>query len=73
MYEALEKTAEQVDPAGSLVGAFVHFPFADGCATYVVKKERPLQLLHVPYMDGYQASAITIRGLRVSDVRRQLM
>lgn len=46
----------------------VRFPVADGYAMYAVYTRKPLQLIHIPYMDGYHANPILLRGLRLSDV-----
>lgn len=54
------------------IGRTVRFQIADGYAVYVVWKVKPLQLVHVNTGDGYQASAATIRGLRLADVDAQL-
>lgn len=52
-----------------LVGEVIRFPVADGYAEYVVMNTRPLQLIHLETGDAYAADAMTLRGLRVSDVR----
>lgn len=49
----------------------VQFPVADGYALYAVTSEKPLTLRHIPFGDGYQAAAATIRGLTIADVRHQ--
>jgi len=59
-------------PEGEVVGGLLHFPIGDGRALYVVVKAKPLQLKHVPAHDAYQASPLTIRGLRLADVQRML-
>lgn len=56
-------------PKGSLVGALVNFGVADGYAVYLVAKEKPLTLRHVPYGDAYQVHHAMIRGLTIEDVR----
>lgn len=58
-------------PEGNVVGFIVSFPVGDGCALYRVKKTSPLQLEHIPALDAWHADSITIRGLRLSDVRNQ--
>jgi hypothetical protein len=52
-----------------LVGKTISFPVADGRAEYMVYTTKPLALIHLPYVDGYQADPILLRGLRVTDVR----
>jgi len=46
-------------------------PVADGYALYLVVKESPLTLQHIPYGDGYRAAGATIRGLTLADVEHQ--
>jgi hypothetical protein len=59
-------------PRSELVGETIHFPVADGQATYMVLSTRPLELLHVRLGDGYAADPILERGLRTSDVRERV-
>ena len=59
-------------PDNEIVGGVIAFPVADGYANYLVTKETPLRLQHLPFADAYQASAILIRGLRATDVRAML-
>lgn len=37
------------------VGEVIRFPVADGYAEYMVAAIKPVQLLHLPYMDAYQS------------------
>lgn len=53
-----------------LVGEIIKFQVADGYAEYMVKKVKPLQLIHLSDGDAWQADPILIRGLRVDDVRQ---
>src|SRR4030042_1123905 len=57
---------------GEIVGAVLAWPVADGRAYYVVTKESPLTLSHVPYLDNYAVDPVFIRGLRRSDVEDEL-
>lgn len=68
----LAALARQNDSAGDLVGQIISFPVADGAAQYMVWKQKPLQLIHLPIGDAYQADAATTRGVRISDIRRQV-
>lgn len=70
----LEKmqAASNALPAGVIVGGMIRFGVADGYAHYLVTKDRPLTLAHVPFCDAYQAHSILIRGLRVADVQLML-
>lgn len=67
-FDALVKAAEQVDTTRTLVGSIINFSVADGFAHYLVTKDSPLTLQHVPYGDGYRVAPYTIRGLRKADV-----
>ena len=55
-------------PEGEVVGQLLQFPVADGYAHYVVVKESPLSLQHIPFGDGYQIDPAHIRGIRKQDV-----
>lgn len=59
-------------PDDVVVKGVISFPVADGSAFYMVSKEKPLHLIHIPYMDAWEADEITIRGLNVSDVKAML-
>lgn len=50
----------------------IRFQVADGYAQYAVYSRKPLQLIHIPYGDAYQADPILLRGLRASDVTAML-
>lgn len=52
-----------------LAGEIIRFPVADGKATYMVYTLKPLALIHLNYGDGYQIDDMTLRGMRVQDVR----
>lgn len=70
----LEKVSEEVvrGDGTSVVGYLWATPRGDGMAIYRVKSESPLTLEHVPYGDAWDALAETIRGLRLSDIRREI-
>ncbi len=70
----MEELWDQSDnlPKGQVVGGIISFPVADGHAYYQVVKEKPLQLAHVNFMDGWHANPITIRGLKLADVKLML-
>jgi hypothetical protein len=56
----------------SLVGACLRFPRGDGNAFYVVVKDRPLTIAHVPVGDAWQADECTLRGINAGYVRKRL-
>ena len=73
LMEQMEDISARKDPTTTVLkDAVVRFQVADGYAVYVVTQDDPLTLQHVPFMDGYQADAATIRGVNRSTVRDQL-
>lgn len=70
MMETLRRRSDAV-PEGQIEGLLISFGVADGGAHYVVARERPLTLHHVPYLDGYQIDGIMMRGLRAADIRQR--
>ena len=66
----VRKSAEL--PPGQVVGAVLSWPVADGKAYYLVTKDKPLTLQHIPYGDAWQVDPVLIRGLRRDDVLRML-
>jgi|GEM_PF-1567996 len=69
--EKLQAKSDSLAP-GEIVGALVRWPRADGYAYYVVTKEKPLTLAHVPYLDAYQVEGALIRGLNRADILAML-
>lgn len=65
-------SAAKALPDGEVVGAIISFPWADGQAWYRVACAKPLKLEHIPYGDAWHADHITIRGLRLEDVKRKV-
>ena len=59
-------------PHGEVVGALLKYQRADGYAYYLVVKDRPLTLQHVPVFDGYGVEPELIRGLTLLDVLNRL-
>jgi hypothetical protein len=43
------------NPSQKNVGEVIKFQVADGYAEYMVAAIKPVQLLHLPYMDAYQS------------------
>lgn len=66
--QAFMDTLHQRRQPDSVVNAVIHFPYADGHALYLVAKDKPLRLMHLPFGDAWQVSSATIRGLRLGDV-----
>lgn len=53
-----------------LVGEIMHFPRGDGYASYVTFATSPLSMIHLEDGDAWHADAMTMRGLRVSDIKQ---
>lgn len=69
----LEAISEKIDynnPKASLVGAIVSFPVGDGGAYYIVTKDKPLTLAHIPFGDAYHAMWPTIKGVTAAWIRQ---
>lgn len=79
-FEALEKDPFSVygdflskaNDKHGVVGSIIRFGVADDCARYLVISASPLQVCHIPYMDGYHADNILLRGLNLTDVKRMV-
>ena len=70
--EWIEKLRQWVkantDSNSDLVGYVANFPMADGYASYMVFRTKPLQLIHLPIAD-YRLQEFAERGIRVKDIR----
>lgn len=71
MLQRLFDRSRKAAAAGKATGMVLQFPVADGRALYVVVKEKPLTLRHVPFGDAWQIPAAHVRGLTMQDVREQ--
>lgn len=74
-FDALRAESAKIDftdDSASLVGALLSWQVADGYANYVVTKDAPLTVQHVPFMDAYTVDPALIKGLDPGDVRAQL-
>ena len=71
LWEKLKKQSDKLKD-DEVVGGLVTFPAGDGKAIYVVTKEKPLTLQHVPLGDAYRISMPHIRGIRKKDIREML-
>lgn len=69
--EALRKELRK-ECDGEYVGEIVRFGVADGYAQYMIKKERPLQLIWLIDGDSYQIHPDMIRGLTLDSVKRRI-
>lgn len=57
---------------GALAGKEIRHQVADGYARYMVLKEKPFQMIHLPLGDCYDAGAIWERGIRLTDARKMV-
>lgn len=57
---------------GTILGAVLRWQVADGYAFYVVTKEEPLTVQHIPFGSGYQVDPILLKGLDKGDVHNML-
>lgn len=55
---------------GSSVDLIYDYPQGDGHAYYVVVKDKPLTLAHIPYHDAWELPQPHIRGLTLRDIRQ---
>lgn len=68
---AISDKMDYKNPKASLVGSIVAFGVGDGGAYYIVTKDKPLTLAHLPFGDAYQAAWPTINGVTAAWIRRQ--
>ena len=71
VFDRLVATSNALPP-DELVGALLSWQRGDGCAYYLVTKERPLTLQWVPFMDNWQVENALIRGITKADVLDQI-
>ena len=67
----LQKKSDEL-PRGQVVGGIYSYPVADGHAHYLVIKDKPLTLAHIPYSDAWELPDAHIRGLQRQDVLQHL-
>jgi hypothetical protein len=60
---------DQPDKDG-VVGTILRFGVADGRASYLVMRKKPLTLCFIPSPDGYQADECTLRGVNLTYVKQ---
>jgi hypothetical protein len=63
------KYMDQPDKDG-VVGTILRFGVADGYASYLVMRKKPLTLCFIPSPDGYQADECTLRGVNLTYVKQ---
>ena len=69
----LQQKASTIDlDNGEIVGGILRWQRADGYAMYLVTKDRPLTLQHIPFGDAWTVEAALIRGLNRNDVLTML-
>lgn len=70
--ESLANNSTTAHHTGDMVGKVVKFQIADGYAEYMVVSEKPVQLIHLGFGDGYQIPDAHMRGLNLSDIREMV-
>tara|TARA_Y100000310_G_scaffold280329_1_gene299985 strand:- start:328 stop:630 length:303 start_codon:yes stop_codon:yes gene_type:complete len=72
--EQMAKIGTNSNPhASDLTGSILRWQRADSWAYYVVTKHSPLTIAHIDICDGWRIEPALIRGLRITDVRQQLL
>lgn len=67
LYRRQPKSAD-----ASYRGAVLSFGVADGKAFYIVVKDKPLTLMHIPYGDAWTVCRCTMNGIDRQEVEYQL-
>jgi hypothetical protein len=70
--DTLAAMAREANPDDELAGEVVRFGIADGKASYMVFRSKPLELIHLDYDHGYALPEFSERGLRLSDIRERV-
>jgi hypothetical protein len=68
----LDKLFAESEKAEGIVGSIITYPVCDGKAAYLVTKESPLTLSHIPFGDAYMIPAAHVRGLTKRDVEAEV-
>ena len=55
-----------------LVGEIFRIPCGDGYALYMVFRTKPLEMIHVPIGDAWDAPDYQTRGIRLKDIKAQV-
>lgn len=63
---------ENTDSKSPLVGVIFRIPCADGYALYMVFRTKPLEMIHVPVGDAWDAPDYQTRGIRLADIKKQV-
>jgi hypothetical protein len=63
---------EHTDSKSNLVGVIFRIPYADGHAQYMVFRTKPLEMIHVPIGDAWDAPDYQTRGIRLQDIKDQV-
>lgn len=57
---------------GNVVGKCIAFGVADGKAEYMVYRHAPLSLIHLPYVDAYEAHPLMLKGLTLTEAKKMI-
>ena len=66
-YEELAAVLKKHNPDGECVGEVIQFPVADSYAFYMVVGLKPVELVHLPIMDGWDFSTQTVLPQKTSE------
>jgi hypothetical protein len=61
---------EKYKRTGANVGEIIQFPVADGYAMYMVSSMKPLELIHLPFGDGWSFQYVHL--LKAKDVQQKI-
>ena len=74
--EKLKQFCTNRNPSQNNVGEVIRFPVADGYAEYMVCATKPVELIHLPYWDGYNsetAPLMTAKAIQVKVDQKKAM
>ena len=72
-HELLRKYCKMhTDSKNPLVGVVFRIPCADGYAQYMVFRTKPLEMIHIPFGDAWDAPDYQTRGIRLQDIKDQV-
>jgi len=72
-HELLRKYCKMhTDSKSPLVGVVFRVPCADSYAQYMVFRTKPLEMIHIPFGDAWDAPDYQTRGIQLSDIKQQV-
>ena len=71
--DKLRKYCKQhTDSKNAMVGVIFRIPMGDGSANYMVFRTKPLEMIHVPTGDAWDAPDYQTRGVTLADIKEQV-